>query len=519
MGIFPTRILLATDGSKEAGRATETALALAQKTGSGLRVVHVLYLASDEQPGIARWMLAEGLDVLEENLLQAQEMLDGRLRKFEEGNIGPMKAHERLGPESGFGFSTYATRWGSRVGTRGRYPAARRAKLIRGMIDLAQDRRLGGGYDEQRLETVMTRRRYGASVVRRVRDRGGSHAGGGEASDGPPPRPAMARGPSLPPAPPAVLRDQGGEIQMSIFPTRILLASDGAEEAQLAATAAVDLAKTTASELHLVSVFPGPEYVRPYYETHFAEAAARLRSEAREERQEVLDERVERIREAGGSVAQTHIREGETAAEIVALAEELGAGLIAVGSRGLGRVSRMLMGNVSDSVVRHAHCPVLVVRGLARGQAFAFPARILLATDASEEARLAATTAADVAQRTGSELHVVHVGEVRPVIHPERHGYHVRYEELREGAQLQLEKQVEEIVSTGGSVARAHLRMGRPDEEIVLLGEETGADLIVMGSRGVGGIRRALMGSVSDSVVRHAHCPVLVVRHEEEQAA
>jgi nucleotide-binding universal stress UspA family protein len=112
---------------------------------------------------------------------------------------------------------------------------------------------------------------------------------------------------------------------------------------------------------------------------------------------------------------------------------------------------------------------------------------------------------------------VVHVGELRPVIHPERHGYHARYEELREGAQRQLEKQVVEIVSTGGSVARAHLRMGRPDEEIVLLGEETGADLIVMGSRGVGGIRRALVGSVSDSVVRHAHCPVLVVRPEKER--
>ena len=55
--------------------------------------------------------------------------------------------------------------------------------------------------------------------------------------------------------------------------------------------------------------------------------------------------------------------------------------------------------------------------------------------------------------------------------------------------------------------------------EIVALAEELGADLIVMGSRGLGGVRRALMGSVSDSVVRHAHCPVLVVRQEKEQAA
>jgi nucleotide-binding universal stress UspA family protein len=47
---------------------------------------------------------------------------------------------------------------------------------------------------------------------------------------------------------------------------------------------------------------------------------------------------------------------------IVGLAEELGAGLIVMGSRGLGRIRRALMGSVSDSVVRHAHCPVMVVR-------------------------------------------------------------------------------------------------------------------------------------------------------------
>jgi nucleotide-binding universal stress UspA family protein len=66
-------------------------------------------------------------------------------------------------------------------------------------------------------------------------------------------------------------------------------------------------------------------------------------------------------------------------------------------------------------------------------------------------------------------------------------------------------------------VAGSHLRMGQVDLEI--LAEELGAGLIVMGCRGLGGVRRALMGSVSDSVVRHAHCPVLVVRQEKEQAA
>jgi nucleotide-binding universal stress UspA family protein len=64
----------------------------------------------------------------------------------------------------------------------------------------------------------------------------------------------------------------------------------------------------------------------------------------------------------------------------------------------------------------------------------------------------------------------------------------------------------------GAEVAGAHLRRGRADEEIVVLAEELGADMVVMGCRGQGGMKRALMGSVSDSVLRHAHCPVLVAR-------
>jgi nucleotide-binding universal stress UspA family protein len=75
-----------------------------------------------------------------------------------------------------------------------------------------------------------------------------------------------------------------------------------------------------------------------------------------------------------------------------------------------------------------------------------------------------------------------------------------------------LEAAVEKVRSAGADVAQAHLREGRAAPEIVALAEDIEARLIVIGSRGRGGIRRALMGSVSDSVVRHAHCPVLVVR-------
>jgi nucleotide-binding universal stress UspA family protein len=141
-----------------------------------------------------------------------------------------------------------------------------------------------------------------------------------------------------------------------------------------------------------------------------------------------------------------------------------------------------------------------------------FPTRILVATDGSREAELALTTAADLAKSTDSELHVVHVGELPLVYHPERHGYRAELAEHEKEAQQLLEAQVERLKGAGATVAQAHWRMGRADEEIVELAHSIGAGLIVMGSRGQGRLRRALVGSVSESVVRHAHCPVTVVR-------
>jgi nucleotide-binding universal stress UspA family protein len=152
---------------------------------------------------------------------------------------------------------------------------------------------------------------------------------------------------------------------MSIFPTKILLATDGSREAQLAASTAIDLASSTNSELHLLCVAPGnPDAVYHIHEGSLRYETYQQALEAvKAEAQEVLDEQVRKVREAGGSVKEAHLRIGERRDQaIIHLAEELGAGLIVMGSRGLGGVRRALMGSVSDSVVRHAHCPVMIVR-------------------------------------------------------------------------------------------------------------------------------------------------------------
>jgi nucleotide-binding universal stress UspA family protein len=119
-----------------------------------------------------------------------------------------------------------------------------------------------------------------------------------------------------------------------------------------------------------------------------------------------------------------------------------------------------------------------------------FPTKILLATDGSKQATLAAKTALDIADKTNSELHVVHVAA--PLRHP---GYYeglyessstegieemmvnlqLEQAELERRAQRLLDEHVEKVKAIGGNVVQSHLRIGRPDEEVVALAEEIGA--------------------------------------------
>ncbi|MDP9478019.1 MAG: universal stress protein [Actinomycetota bacterium] len=151
-----------------------------------------------------------------------------------------------------------------------------------------------------------------------------------------------------------------------------------------------------------------------------------------------------------------------------------------------------------------------------------FPAKILLATDGSEDSALAAQAAIKTANDSGAELHVVHVGESMPAYPPPTTSgpppAMPSREEIRRAAQGLLDHQVEAITQSGGKIAEAHLRMGRPAEEILRLSEDIVAGLIVVGNQGLSGrfsrMRRFLMGGVSESVTRYARCSVMVVRSD-----
>lgn len=136
---------------------------------------------------------------------------------------------------------------------------------------------------------------------------------------------------------------------------------------------------------------------------------------------------------------------------------------------------------------------------------------ILLATDDSQDAEVALQAAAEISEKSGAALHVVHVWTAAmPQAYPAMH-FDNYSRVLEEQASKLLRQQVWKARAAGGRALWVHLREGEPVEEIVGLAEELDVDLVVVGSRGAGWIRRLITGSVSEGVVRRASCPVLVV--------
>lgn len=137
---------------------------------------------------------------------------------------------------------------------------------------------------------------------------------------------------------------------------------------------------------------------------------------------------------------------------------------------------------------------------------------ILLATDGSRDAEVALRAAADISEKTGAALHVIHVyTELAPAAYPPW-VFDDYSHPLEEEARELLRRQVWKARSAGGRVAREYLREGEPTEEIIALAEGLDTDLVIVGHRGTGWVKRLITGSVSEGVVHRASDPVLVVR-------
>lgn len=302
---------------------------------------------------------------------------------------------------------------------------------------------------------------------------------------------------------------------MNLLPKRILLATDGSECAESAARVAVDLANRSGAELYIVHAF---EFVST---REFAGVALRMRSpsEGVKHAQSVLDEQVGRIEEMGGGVADARLLAGSPVEQILCAAEETDAGLVVVGRRGLGGVKRILMGSVSEGVIHHASCPVLVVCGT--GDVWP-PARVVIADDSSEDARRAGELAARIGGLFKAEDTLV---QVYPRVFKSSQdsatpGSRIADHALRK-AESALKDRAEELAPILGRSPDVKLVVDEAAEGVdgvalTLLEEARGAgvpSLISVGSRGLGALQRARMGSVSTKVVRAAEWPVLVYPH------
>lgn len=145
-----------------------------------------------------------------------------------------------------------------------------------------------------------------------------------------------------------------------MFPTKILLATNGSTEAAEAEEAAVELANGTGSELHVVCV------VNTKPELPYPRTSSRKRSEALLELRrigslEILDRRVRQLEDLGGDVAASHYKEGDPEREILKLAGELEAGLIMTGGRKRSWLERAFGTGFSEHLSRRSSRPVLVV--------------------------------------------------------------------------------------------------------------------------------------------------------------
>jgi nucleotide-binding universal stress UspA family protein len=280
---------------------------------------------------------------------------------------------------------------------------------------------------------------------------------------------------------------------MNHFPKRILLATDGSEDTAQATTAAIDIAKGSGSELHVIHV---------WHDVHTPHAHAFVKSELRQQGREILDKEVKRIGRIGGLLTRSHLREGRTFEEVMKVGDEIEACLLVVGSRGLRGMRRMLLGSHSEDIVHHSHRPVLVV---LCGEKVWPPARIVVGDDLSEDARKAAELAANLAKLFGARMLLLHAAP------PLQQG-------SSEAVEAKLADRAGKLEDMLQYSPQTNVVAGDPAEVLMEATREGGEpSILAVGSRGLGLVGRLRLGSVSTKVIRAGLGTVLVCPHVEER--
>ena len=200
-------------------------------------------------------------------------------------------------------------------------------------------------------------------------------------------------------------------------------------------------------------------------------------------------------------------RHGSPADLILDVSASEGADLIAMSTHGRTGLRRLLMGSVTESVLRHSTLPLLVARPETPPRPWS---RIVVGLDGSDTSEHILPFAAALARRAGASLDLVTASlpvEAQP-LHPD--GFPASY--YPKGDPLPYLETIRGRLATENIPAEVHSLIDFPARGIVEHARSRNAGLICMGTHGRGGLSRLLMGSVAEGVLRHAPCPVFVVR-------
>lgn len=294
----------------------------------------------------------------------------------------------------------------------------------------------------------------------------------------------------------------------------IVLATDFSAPADLALARALAVARQ--HDAHLTIAFVETPADVAVYEAE-AEAVARevasLHSEMTAYEERELAMRVMRA-EASGVRASGVRRVGEPEENIAALAVELDAGLIICGTHGRTGVRRFFLGSVAERLSRLAHRSVLVARGAAGDGRFH---KVLVATDF---APAAARALEDALRLTApdAEIHVVNawqypVGSWGLTALGDRTGAMNALRGALTQAAAEQGAKLEAAQAAAGRPVSFRLAHGSPADVITELAAAEGFDLVAVGTHGHRGLRRLVLGSVAEAIIRHAPCSVLIAHH------
>ncbi len=299
---------------------------------------------------------------------------------------------------------------------------------------------------------------------------------------------------------------------------KILLAIDGSA----CSTAAADLLNKLplTPDCHVTVLTVLEDFRAPFFDSGFgADFPMNLdRTDLRElEAQRnmnathVLEAGVKRLNNRSWSV-DTLIRRDEAASGIIKAAGELDADLIVIGSHGLGRVERFLIGSVSRRVVAHAPCSVLVVRQPKKPVAEQ-PLRVLVALDGSQPAKAALDAVADMAKQGPLQATLMRVLL-------SSHFYRIdileqmtdSWQNLKQEAKEQIQAAGDALRRTGADVSIEFRDGHNVSEELLAVAKKNGTDILVVGHRSHNAFEHFLLGSVSRRVLCHAGCSVWIHR-------